>query len=229
MHRPLVLHHLIPILSYQYPFLSICRNYSDDETVDLPQSERRALLESRSGSRGRAYADEEKSGSGSSFNTMSSGNDLSMSDMAGMKKRSGTSGLLIDALGTSSSSGKGRGSVTTQEEHQEDMQAKRLLWQQEVEFHESNVRRQRAAMVLENERVEEENAKMTSQRSPQQSARIAHTSSDSPASPNVTSDLRLKLRDLESEMEEMKARNILLENEKNDALRAAKREKEVRT
>jgi hypothetical protein len=210
-----------------YPIPSISRNYSDDETVDPPPTEKRCLLETRSGNRARTYADEEKSGSSSSFNTMSSGNDLSLSDLAGMKKRSDTSGLLV-TTGTVSTSG-GRGNITTQEEHQADMQAKRLLWQQEVDFHESSVRRQRAAMIQESERVEEEYASKKSQKNFQnaQQLHISRTLSEAPASPNVTSDLRQKLRDLETEMDEMKARNIFLENEKNDAVRAVKREKEV--
>ena len=196
--------------------------------MDAPPSEKRSLLETRSSSRARTFGDEEKSGSGSSHNTMSSGNDLSLSDLAGMKKRSGTSGLLV-TIGAVSSSGV-RGNTTTQEEHQEDMQAKRLLWQQEVDYHDSSVRRQRAAMIQENERVDEEHAAMKSQKSfqnAQQSAHISRSSSETPTSPNVTSDLRQKLRDLETEMDEMKARNVVLENEKIDALRAAKREKEV--
>jgi hypothetical protein len=197
--------------------------------VDPLPTEKRSLLETRSGARARTYADEEKSVSGSSFNTMSSGNDLSLSDLAGMKKRSGTSGLLV-TTGPVSTSG-GRSNILTQEEHQEDMQAKRLLWQQEVDFHDSSVRRQRAAMIQESERVDEENAAIKLQKSFQnaQQSHISRTSSDAPASPNVTADLRQKLRDLETEMDEMKARNIFLENEKNDAVRAAKREKEVRT
>lgn len=223
---PLVSSTDFPPLLFYSSILSIFRNYSDDDTVDAPPIEKRSLLETRSGSRTRTFADEEKSGSGSSHNTMSSGNDLSLSDLAGMKKRSGTSGLLVTA-GAAGYSG-GRGNITTQEEHHEDMQAKRLLWQQEVDFHDSSVRRQRAAMIQEKERVEEEHAAIKLQKSSaQQSSQISRTTSDTPNSPNVTSDLRQKLRDLETEMDEMKGRNISLESEKNDALRAAKREKEV--
>ena len=219
--------------------------------------------------------EESKSGAVNYANN-SSGNDLSLTDNVGKKRfvdfknpaddggvggehhqrgvpfSSGSSS--VGGGGGRGSGGKSYGNYSTAEaqaEHQEDMLARRALWQEEVDFHEASVKRQRAAMMKEKAKMEEEQeALKTLIPAQQQQQQLAMQNNTSilvlpqtqiqgpvlgseksqqirPPSPNAAADLRFKLRELESEMEEMKTLNVLLLDEKESLMKASKRDKEV--
>ena len=116
--------------------------------------------------------------------------------------------------------GNGNNAMETfsQEEQREEMQARRRLWQEEVEFHEASVRRQRAAMIKEKEKMDMEQESLRGDR---------QGGGSSPTSPNAANDLRFKLRELEAEMEDLKSVNAGLEEKLTFSQRSNQREKEV--
>ena len=117
-----------------------------------------------------------------------------------------------------------------QQEHRDDMLARRKLWQEEVEFHEASVRRQRTAMIKDKEKMDAEHESVRLQLNVSGGgggSGSGSNSGDAPSSPNAISDLRYKLRDLESEMEDMKRINLNLEEQLIAVQRTAQRDKEV--
>ena len=246
------------------------RNYSDDEMVDTPvKANSKYVTDFSTNLIGRhRLTDFGESKSGAvNYGNNSSGNDLSLTEGAGKKRfvdfknpadDGGVGGehsqrsvsFLSGVSGGGAGVGKSYGNFSTaeaQEEHQEDMIARRALWQEEVDFHEASVKRQRAAMMKEKGKMEEEQETLkTLQQQQQQSMQNVtsiHTILQTqiqgavqgtdknqqvrPPSPSAAADLRFKLRELESEMEEVKSLNVLLFDEKENLIKASKKDKEV--
>ena len=179
-----------------------------------------------------------------------SGNNLS--DIAPGKIRSGEAkgqgqgpgqGQSSSGQGSGGGSGSGSGGNSgsggpetaiedayAQQEHRDDMLARRKLWQEEVEFHEASVRRQRTAMIKDKEKMDAEHESVRLQLNVSGGgggSGSGSNSGDAPSSPNAISDLRYKLRDLESEMEDTKRINLNLEEQLSAVQRTAQRDKEV--
>ena len=122
-------------------------------------------------------------------------------------------------------------STHSQQEHRDEMAAMRKQWQEEIEFHEASVRRQRIAMQKEKEQMILEQDTLRQQQSTVTAGILAENVSnvtrDSKSFEDVSVDLRLKLRELEGEMDEMKSINIRLEDQLVAAQRLTQREKKV--
>lgn len=113
--------------------------------------------------------------------------------------------------------------------HQNDMSARRKSWQQEVDSHEESLGIQRAVMIKEKRKLDDEQDLLRKKQSTEDSGDYGSAAySVSVISPmNAVADLRSKLRELESEMDEMRIQGKAAEQDNLDLKRSLSREKEV--
>ena len=112
-------------------------------------------------------------------------------------------------------------------DHQNDMSARRKSWQQEVD--EESLGLQRAVMIKEKRKLDDEQDLLRKKQSTEDSGDYGSAAySVSVISPmNAVADLRSKLRELESEMDEMRIQGKAAEQDNIDLQQSLSREKEV--
>ena len=135
----------------------------------------------------------------------------------------------INLSGGSAGSGLSHSAAASQRDHLDDMSARRKSWQKEVDTHEANLGLQRAVMIKEKRKLDDEQDLLRKKQSTEDSGDYGGAGYNiSVISPmNAVADLRSKLRELESEMDEMRIQSKSAEQDIRDLQRSLDREKEV--
>ena len=135
----------------------------------------------------------------------------------------------INLSGGSAGSGLSHSAAASQRDHLDDMSARRKSWQKEVDTHEASLGLQRAVMIKEKRKLDDEQDLLRKKQSTEDSGDYGGAGYNiSVISPmNAVADLRSKLRELESEMDEMRIQSKSAEQDIRDLQRSLDREKEV--
>ena len=135
----------------------------------------------------------------------------------------------INLSGGSAGSGLSYSAAACQRDHLDDMSARRKSWQKEVDTHEANLGLQRAVMIKEKRKLDDEQDLLRKKQSTEDSGDYGGAGYNiSVISPmNALADLRSKLRELESEMDEMRIKSKSAEQDIRDLQKSLDREKEV--
>ena len=137
----------------------------------------------------------------------------------------------INLSGGSAGSGLSHSAATaaSQRDHLDDMSARRKSWQKEVDTHEASLGLQRAVMIKEKRKLDDEQDLLRKKQSTEDSGDYGGAGYNiSVISPmNAVADLRSKLRELESEMDEMRIQSKSAQQDIRDLQRSLDWEKEV--